>query len=67
MSKKIILMTIRFNPDSYVNKKGVKTNPYISARLDELKKVIDKQQKRIENNENYELLGVVHIYYDGYK
>jgi len=58
---------IRFNPDSYVNKKGVKTNPYISARLEELKKEMDKQIKRIENNENSELLEVVHLYYDGYK
>jgi len=58
---------IRFNPDSYVNKKGVKTNPYISARLEELKKEMDKQIKRIENNENAELLEVVHLYYDGYK
>ena len=58
---------IRFNPDSYVNKKGVKTNPYISARLEELKKEMDKQIKRIENNENSELLEVVYLYYDGYK
>lgn len=58
---------IRFNPDSYVNKKGIKTNPYISARLEELKKEIDKQIKRIENNENAELLEVVRLYYDGYK
>jgi len=58
---------IRFNPDSYVNKKGVKSNPYISARLEELKKEMDKQIKRIENNENADLLEVVHLYYDGYK
>jgi len=58
---------IRFNPDSYVNKKGVKTNPYISARLEDLKKEMDKQIKRIENNENSELLEVFHLYYDGYK
>jgi hypothetical protein len=60
-------IVIRFNPDSYVNKKGVKTNPYISARLEELKKEMDKQLKRIDNNENDELLEVVHLYYDGYK
>jgi hypothetical protein len=67
MSKKIILRTIRFIPDLFVNKKGVKTNPYISARLEEVKKEMDKQIKRIENNENNELLEVIHLYYDGYK
>jgi len=60
-------IVIRFNPDSYVNKKGIKTNPYISARLEDLKKEINKQIKRIENNENAELLEVVRLYYDGYK
>lgn len=58
---------IRFNPDSYVNKKDVKSNPYISARLGDLKKEIDKQIIRIENNENSELLEVIYLYYDGYK
>ena len=47
---------IRFNPDSYINKKGTKTNPYISERLKILKTEIDKQ-----------MLEVIHLYYDGYK
>ena len=54
---------IRFNPDKY--KEGNKNkNPNISTRLIELQKEIDKQIKRIENEENLDLLEIIPMYYD---
>lgn len=58
---------IRFNPDPYINKKGVRKNPMIASRLVKLKLEIEKQIKRIENEENTELLERVYMYYDGYE
>jgi len=54
---------IRFNPDVYkIN--GKKKHTSISTRLTQLKKEIDKQIKRIENEENIDLLEVIKMYYD---
>ena len=57
---------IRFNPDKYTNKKGVRKNPTIARRLVKLKKEIEKQIKRIENEENKELVEISYLYYDEY-
>uniref|UniRef100_A0A6C0B041 Endonuclease n=1 Tax=viral metagenome TaxID=1070528 RepID=A0A6C0B041_9ZZZZ len=57
---------IRFNPDSYINKKGFRINPYISTKLHQLKCKIDEQIERIKNNENSELLEIIYLYYDNY-
>jgi hypothetical protein len=57
---------IRFNPDSYSNKNGKKCNPSISTRLSILKEEIDKQIKRIENEENNDLLEIKYLYFDNY-
>ena len=57
---------IRFNPDKYVNAQGVCRNPMIATRLEALKKEIEKQIKRIEHEENTELVERVYMYYDGY-
>ena len=57
---------IRFNPDKYTNKKGVRKNPTIARRLVKLKEEIEKQIKRIENEENKELVEISYLYYDGY-
>ena len=57
---------IRFNPDKYINKNGIRKNPTIAARLNVLKDEIDKQIKRIENEENTELVERIYLYYDGY-
>jgi hypothetical protein len=54
---------IRFNPDKY-KENGINKNPAISTRLVELQKEIDKQIKRIENDENTELLEIIKMYYD---
>jgi hypothetical protein len=57
---------IRFNPDKYKNKEGCQKNPMVSTRLDNLKIEIEKQIKRIECEENTELIERVYMYYDGY-
>mgnify|MGYP000465763397 CR=1 FL=1 len=55
---------IRFNPDKYTNKKGVRKNPTIARRLFKLKEEIEKQIKRIQNEENKELVEISYLYYD---
>ena len=57
---------IRFNPDKYINKKGVRKNPTIARRLFKLKEEMEKQIKRIENEENKELVEISYLYYDEY-
>ena len=57
---------IRFNPDKYKSKNGKNKNPEIATRLIELKKEIEKQIKRIEYDENKELLERIYMYYDNY-
>jgi hypothetical protein len=57
---------IRFNPDKYIDKKGVRKNPMLNERLEKLKNEIEKQIKRIENEENTELVERVYMYYDNY-
>ena len=54
---------IRFNPDKY-KEKGVSKNPTIASRLRTLEEEINKQIKRIENEENAELLEIIPMYYD---
>jgi hypothetical protein len=55
---------IRFNPDKFKNKDGNTLNPMISTRLPFLKIEIQKQIKRIEHDENTDLLEVIKLYYD---
>jgi len=55
---------IRFNPDKYKDKNGKSINPMLFNRLIILEKEINKQIKRIENDENNELLEVIELYYD---
>lgn len=57
---------IRFNPDKYKAKSGKNKNPEIATRLIALKKEIEKQIKRIEREENNELLERHYMYYDLY-
>ena len=57
---------IRFNPDKFKAKNGKRKNPEIATRLRVLEKEIEKQIKRIENEENKDLLERVYLYYDGY-
>lgn len=51
------------NPDKYKSKSGKYKNPEISKRLQESKKEIEKQIKRIEHDENTELLEIIYMYY----
>jgi len=57
---------IRFNPDKFKKKNGKNANPAISTRLHTLKNEIDKQIKKIENEENTELLEIHYLFYDNY-
>lgn len=54
---------IRFNPDKYTEK-GKTRNPQIKTRLSKLKEEIEKQIKRIEKEENEDLLEIIYMYYD---
>jgi hypothetical protein len=53
-------------PDKYINKNNETINSHISHRLPILKKEIDKQIQRIENEQNEELMEIIKIYYDEY-
>jgi len=57
---------IRFNPDKYVNDRGISKNPAIATRLTVLKQEIEKQIQRIQNEENTKLVEQVYLFYDGY-
>lgn len=54
---------IRFNPDIYMYKRE-KRNTSMKVRLQKLKKEIEKQIDRIQNEENEELVEIIHLYYD---
>jgi len=58
---------IRFNPDKFKDKEGKSVNPMLYSRLPVLKEEIEKQIKRIENEENKELLEIIKLYYDEIK
>lgn len=58
---------IRFNPDKFKNKNDKNINPMLYTRLPILKEEIEKQMKRIENEENTELLEIIKLYYDEIK
>jgi hypothetical protein len=58
---------IRFNPDKFKDKTGKSVNPMLYTRLPALKEEIEKQIKRIENEENKELLEIIKLYYDEIK
>ena len=58
---------IRFNPDKFKDKTSKSVNPMLYTRLPILKKEIETQIKRIENEENKELLEIIKLYYDEIK
>jgi len=55
---------IRFNPDKYKDESGKSCNPMLFNRLIVLEEEIQKQMKRIENDENKDLLEIFELYYD---
>jgi hypothetical protein len=57
---------IRFNPDKYKKQCGTSANPMLYTRLPVLRSEIEKQIKRIENNENSELLEIIKLYYNNF-
>ena len=58
---------IRFNPDKYKDEKGKLSNPMLFNRLPILEDEIKKQINRIKNEDNFELLEVIELYYDKHK
>jgi len=58
---------IRFNPDKFKDKNDKSVNPMLYTRLPFLKEEIENQIKRIENEENKELLEIIKLYYDKIK
>lgn len=57
---------IRFNPDKYINKNGTTVNPSMKKRMDDLQNEINIHIKRINAEENTELLELHYLYYDKY-
>jgi hypothetical protein len=57
---------IRYNPDVYIGPDATKKNPEISTRLKALKETILKQIKRIQDEENDDLVEVDLLFYDYY-
>ena len=55
---------IRYNPDKFIDKYNKSKNPFFNTRIEALENVIDKHIKRIENNENTELLEIHHLFYN---
>ena len=54
---------IRFNPDNYrIN--GVLKKTQIRTRLNKLSNEIVKQQSRIDNEENNDMLEIIKLYYN---
>ena len=58
---------IRFNPDGYKDHRNNYKNQNIKSRLPVLLNEINHQIKRIENDENTELVEIHKLYFDGFK
>ena len=54
---------IRYNPDKYKHNSKTK-NPRFETRMNILLTEIEKQIKRISNDENKELVEIIYLYYD---
>lgn len=61
------LIFIRFNPDSFKDNSGIRRTTHMKTRLNKLELEINKQMKRIRNDENKDLAETIYLYYDGYK
>ena len=57
---------IRFNPDSYRDKRGVRCDPPLESRFASLGDEIRRQMARINAGKNEELVERIYMYYDGY-
>jgi hypothetical protein len=55
---------IRYNPDLYIDADGKRKNPSTITRFLRLRQEIETQIKRIHEEENTELLEIVHLFYD---
>lgn len=57
---------IRFNPDSYKNKKGGIVKTIMKERIEVLCEFIKTHIQRIKSEENTELIEIHKLYYDNY-
>jgi hypothetical protein len=55
---------IRYNPDLYIDIDGNRKNPSTITRFLRLRQEIETQMKRIREEQNTDLLEVVHLFYD---
>jgi hypothetical protein len=60
------MVFIRYNPDPYRDEQGHRTDPPIELRFPVLERCMREQIKRIECEENNELLEIVQLFYDGH-
>ena len=51
---------------SVINKNGTRVDPCMKKRMIDLHDEINKQIKRINSEENTELLELYYLFYDGY-
>ena len=58
---------IRFNPDKYIDINGKPIDIPLKKRMPDLQAEVNKQIARILDEENNELLEIVHLFFDGYK
>ena len=58
---------VRFNTDAYKDIHGNRKNQELNKRLPVLHTEIERQIKRIETEENTELVEIYQLYYNGYK
>ena len=55
---------IRYNPDKFIDKYSKCKNPFFDTRMEVLEQLINKHIKRIQQEENEDLLEIHHIFYD---
>ena len=60
----VSIFFIKYNPDKYIDKYRKCKHPFFNNRMEALSLLIDKHIKRIENEENTDLVEIFHLFYD---
>jgi len=55
---------IRYNPDFYLTRNNISTNPSVDIRYEELDKLIHSSIRRIEDGENIDNVGIYHLFFN---
>ena len=53
---------IRYNPDKFIDKYNMCKNPVFETRMEVLEQLITKHIKRIQQEENIDLIEIHHIF-----